>query len=88
MGVTSLVLLTGCEEVNSKMEKELDNLNQRAEELDSAVNKGLDKVEDLDSTINAKTRKIKNLDSIVRKTTSRIDSIVIKNTDKINRQLN
>lgn len=70
------------------MEEQLDNLNERTEELDSAVNRGLDRVENLDSTINAKTKKIKNLDSLVRKTTSRIDSIVTKNTDEINRQLN
>lgn len=70
------------------MEEELDNINKRAEELDSAVNKGLDKVEDLDSTISAKTKRIKNLDSIVRKTSTRIDSIVNKSTDEINRQIN
>lgn len=77
-------LFTGCQEMNSRVENQLDNINKRAEELDSAVNRGLDKVEDLDSTISAKTEKIRDLDSIVRKTGSRIDSIVTKSTEKVN----
>lgn len=81
-------VFTGCQEMNSKMEDQLDNINKRAEELDSAVNRGLDKVENLDSTINAKSKKIRNLDSIVRKTTTRIDSIVNKSTEEINRRVN
>lgn len=80
--------LTGCQEMNSKMEEQLDSLEKRAEELDSAVNKGLDKVENLDSTITAKSKRIRNLDSIVRKTTTRIDSIVTESTGEINRRLN
>lgn len=86
--LTASTILTGCQEMNSNVEKQLDNLNKRAEELDSAVNKGLDKVDNLDSTINAKTKRIKNLDSIVRRTTTRIDSIVDKNTEEINRRIN
>lgn len=81
-------LLTGCQEMNSKMEEQLDNLSERAEELDSAVNKGLNKVDELDSIVNARTKRIKNLDSIVRKTTTRIDSLVNEKTSEINRQLN
>ncbi|WP_143544396.1 hypothetical protein [Salinimicrobium sediminis] len=77
-------LFTGCQEMNSRVEDQLDHINKRAEELDSAVNSGLDKVEDLDSTISAKTEKIRDLDSIVRKTGSRIDSIVTKSTEKVN----
>ena len=77
-------LFTGCQEMNSRVEDQLDNINKRAEELDSAVNRGLDKVEDLDSTISAKTEKIRDLDSIVRKTGTRIDSVVTKSTEKVN----
>ncbi|WP_029033218.1 hypothetical protein [Salinimicrobium terrae] len=82
------VILTGCQEMSSKMDEQLDNINKRAEELDSAVNRGLDKVENLDSTITAKSKRIKNLDSIVRKTTTRIDSLVNKSAKEINRGLN
>ena len=77
-------VFTGCQDMNSRVEDQLDNINKRAEELDSAVNRGLDKVEDLDSTISAKTDKIRDLDSIVRKTGTRIDSIVTKSTEKVN----
>ena len=81
-------IFTGCQEMNSKVDEQLDRINDRAEELDSAVNQGLDKVEDLDSTISAKTRRLKNLDSVVRKTSIRIDSLVNKSTEEIDRRLN
>lgn len=80
-------LFTGCQDMNSRVEDQLNNINQHAEDLDSAVNRGLDRVENLDSTITSKTRKIRDLDSMVRKTTSRIDSIVNKSTEEINRRV-
>lgn len=82
------LLFTGCQEMTSKMDEQLDNINKRAEDLDSAVNRGLDKVENLDSTITAKSKRIKDLDSIVRKTTTRIDSLVNDRAEDINRRLN
>lgn len=82
------VFLTGCEEMNSKMEEQLDNINDRAVQLDSSVNKGLDEIESLDSTITSKTDRLKDLDSVVRKTGTRIDSMVNKSAQEINRQLN
>lgn len=82
------LFFTGCKEMDSRVNEQLDNINKRAEELDSAVNRGLDKVENLDSTITAKSKRIKNLDSIVRKTGNRIDSLVNDRTEEINRRLN
>ena len=79
---------TGCEEMNSRVEDQLNNINEHAEELDSAVNRGLDKVERLDSTITAKSEKIRDLDSMVRKTGNRIDSLVSKSSEDINRRIN
>ena len=74
--LTFSILLTGCEEMNSKMENQLDNINARAVQLDSVVNDGLNKVEKIDSTITSKTRQIKDLDSLVQKTGTRIDSLM------------
>lgn len=81
-------LLISCEEMNSKMEEQLNNINENAVQLDSAVNRGLDKVESLDSTITSKTDRIKDLDSVVRNTGTRIDSIVNNSAREINNQLN
>lgn len=81
------MVFTGCEEMNSRVDEQLNNINQRAEELDSAVSKGLDRVESLDSTITAKSQKIRNLDSITRKTTSRIDSLLTKGAEEINTRI-
>lgn len=85
--LAAIGLFTGCQEMNSRVEDQLNSINQHAEDLDSAVNRGLDRVERLDSTITSKTKKIKDLDSLVRKTTTRIDSIVNRNTEEINRRL-
>ncbi len=82
------VSFSGCQEVNSRVQEQLDSIEQHAEDIDSAVNKGLDKVEDLDSTITAKSRQLKSLDSIVRKTGTRLDSIVTKGAEEVNRRLN
>ena len=82
------IFFTGCEEMNSRVEDQLNNINEHAEELDSAVNRGLDKVESLDSTIDAKSKKIRDLDSMVRKTGTRIDSIVTRGSEEINRRIN
>lgn len=82
---SSSIVLLSCQEVTSGLDEQLNKIDKHAEELDSAVNRGLDKVESLDSTITAKSQKIKNLDSIVRKTTKRIDSLVSKSSSEVNR---
>lgn len=86
MVVCISIAFTSCEDMNSRIDEQLDNINNSAEDIDSAVNRGLDQVENIDSTITAKSKRIKDLDSVVRKTTTRIDSLVNKN--EINRLLN
>lgn len=73
--VACLVLFNSCEEATGKIEKQLNNLTIKANQLDSVINTELDKVEKLDSVINLEDLKIKKLDSLVKKTSSRLDSI-------------
>ena len=74
-------LFISCTEMGRKVEEKLDNLNNKAESLDSLVNKEVDKVLILDSIINRESEKVKKLDSLIERSASRLDSIV---TDKIN----
>ncbi len=68
-------LLISCGDVSNRIEEKLNELNNKAEQLDSLVNKEVDKVLALDSLINMESKKVKELDSLVRKSSSKIDSI-------------
>jgi len=68
-------LLTSCGDMSKTVEEKLNELNNKAQHLDSLVNKEIDKVLVLDSLINMEGKKVKELDSIVRKSSSKIDSI-------------
>ena len=76
-----LLIFNACTEMGRKVEEKLDDLNNKAESLDSLVNKEVDKVLILDSIINRESEKVKKLDSLIERSASRLDSIV---TDKIN----
>ena len=76
-----MLLFISCTEMGRKVEEKLDDLNNKAESLDSLVNKEVDKVFILDSIINRESEKVKKLDSLIERSASRLDSIV---TDKIN----
>lgn len=76
--VVSLLFFTSCDTVTSKVEKQLNLLNNKATQLDSIINMEMDKVKKLDSVINLEDLKIKKLDSLVEKTTSKVDSILNK----------
>jgi hypothetical protein len=76
-----LLLFISCTEMGRKVEEKLYDLNNKAESLDSLVNKEVDKILILDSIINRESEKVKKLDSLIEKSASRLDSIV---THKIN----
>ena len=75
-----MVLFISCSEMSKKVEDQLNDLTNKAESLDSLVNKEIDKVMELDSIINLEGNKVKVLDSLINKSSSRIDSIA---TEKI-----
>jgi hypothetical protein len=70
-----MVLFISCSEMSKKVEDQLNDLTNKAESLDSLVNKEIDKVMELDSIINLEGNKVKVLDSLINKSSSRIDSI-------------
>jgi copper homeostasis protein CutC len=79
--VLALGLLTSCGDLSREVDKNLNELKNKAESLDSLVNKEVDKVLILDSIINRESEKVKKLDSLIERSASRLDSIV---NDKIN----
>lgn len=78
--IMAVGLLTSCGDVSKKVEEKLDNLNNKAEQLDSLVNKEINKVMALDTLINIESDKIKKLDSLINKSNSQLDSISKKGT--------
>jgi hypothetical protein len=75
--------LYSCNDLSSKMDEKLNELENKTKSLDSMVNKELDKVNSLDSIINLEGEKVKKLDSIINKSGSRIDSLLQNKIDKI-----
>ncbi len=75
------LLFISCSEMGRKVDERLDDLNKKAESLDSLINEEVDKVFTLDSIINKESEKVKKLDSLIDRSASRLDSIV---NDKIN----
>jgi len=71
----TMLLFFSCSEMSKKVEKHLNDLTNKAENLDSLVNKEIDKIMALDSIINLERDKVKVLDSLINKSTSRLDSI-------------
>lgn len=74
----SILIFTSCENITSKLENQIDQLNEKTNQLDSVINTEMDKVMKLDSVINLEDLKIKKLDSLVEKTSSNLDSILKK----------
>lgn len=70
-----LVATVSCGDLNQQVEDKLNLLNNKADKLDSIVNKELDKVHTLDSLIEKEGSKVKRLDSLIDKSTSKLDSI-------------
>ena len=70
-----MVLFISCSDMSKKVEDRLNDLNNKAESLDTLLNKEIDKVMALDSLINLEGNKVKVLDSLINKSSSRIDSI-------------
>jgi hypothetical protein len=70
-----ITLFISCGEMSKKVEDHLNELTNKAESLDSLVNREIDKVMALDSILNLEGNKVKVLDSLINKSSSRIDSI-------------
>lgn len=81
-------LLTSCDDMGKKAEEKLKQLEQKTNNLDSLVNKELDKVIALDTLINFENEKIKKLDSLINKKTSKLDSIISNKSKQLENIIN
>ncbi len=73
--IVLFLLVASCSQVSKKVEDKLNELNAKAEQLDSLVNKEVEKVLTLDTLVNFETNKIKKLDSLINNSTQKLDSL-------------
>ena len=73
--IIAVGFLTSCNETRKRATDKPNELNQQAEDLNSAVDEGLKKVESFDSVVRSGSDQLKEYDSLVKKSSSKIDSI-------------
>lgn len=73
--ITSIGLLTSCDSMSEQAEQKMIELANKTMNLDSLVNREVDKVATLDSMINQEGNKVRKLDSLAEKTLLKLDSI-------------
>jgi len=73
--IMMMVLFISCSEITKKVEDKLNDLTNKANSLDTIINKEINKVIALDSIINLESDKVKVLDSLINKSSSKLDSI-------------
>lgn len=79
--ILAICFLSSCGDISKEAEKRLNDLNNKAESLDSLINKEVDKVLTLDSLVNRESDKVKRLDSLINEKSSQIDSISKKGSE-------
>ncbi len=79
------VAFYSCGDVSRKVDEKLDQLLKKTESLDSLLNKEVDKVLTLDSLIDKEHQKVLKLDSLIQKSSSKLDSVVNKITNPVNK---
>ncbi len=72
----TILLFSSCSEASRRVNEKLDELTNKAVQLDSIVNSEVDKVTKLDSLINQEDAKLKKLDSLVNNTSSKVDTLI------------
>lgn len=88
LAILALFLLSSCDEISNEADKRLNEIRNKADSLDSLVNKEFDKVLALDSLVNMESERVKKLDSLIDKTSSKLDSIATekrKDLERINK---
>jgi len=81
-------VFSACNDLSNEVEQRLDQLNSKAQSLDSLINKEVDKVLALDSLIIRESDKVKELDSLITRSSSKIDSISTKGSKILERFTN
>ena len=72
----TMLMITSCSEASRRVNEKLDEITNKAIQLDSLVNLELEKVKQLDSLIIQEDARLKKLDSLVNTTSSKVDTII------------
>lgn len=80
--------LMSCNDLNRQVEDRLNELSNKAEQLDSLIKKEVDKVNSLDSIIARERNKIKDIDSIISNSSSKFDSIANEKIRELKKIIN
>jgi hypothetical protein len=97
-----VALTTSCENLEKKMQEKVNLINEKADSLDSLMNRELekvnsldsllnrelDKVDSLDMLLNRELEKVNELDSLLNSTSSTVDSMIQGKVNRINRIIN
>lgn len=86
--IVTIGIFTSCDDVTQEVEEKLNGLNKKAEQLDSLINKEVDKVMALDTLINLESDKVKKLDSLINNSSSKLDAIIDKNIKTVEKIIN
>ncbi|HET8839427.1 MAG TPA: hypothetical protein VFM82_10590 [Flavobacteriaceae bacterium] len=73
--IFAIGLFFSCAESRKKASEKLNEMNEKADQLNNALEEGLKKIDVLDSVISAETEQIKEFDSLIEKSSTKIDSI-------------
>lgn len=69
------IVFSSCSESRRNVSEQLNQLNEKAEEFNSAVDNGLRKVESLDSAVRSGADRIEKYDSLIKNSASQLDSV-------------
>lgn len=86
--IIALGFFSSCNDMSKRVEDKINELENKAVELDSMVNKEMDKVMELDTLIDLEKFKVKKLDSLIEKNASKIDSIASDKMQELNEMVN
>lgn len=72
----TMLMCTSCSEPSRRVNEKLDEITNKASQLDSLVNSEVNKVMKLDSLLIQEDARLKKLDSLVNITSSKVDTII------------
>jgi ABC-type transport system involved in Fe-S cluster assembly fused permease/ATPase subunit len=72
----TMLIVTSCSEANRRVNEKLDEITNKASQLDSIVNSEADKIMKLDSLLLKENDRLQKLDSLVNNASSKVDTII------------
>lgn len=86
--IVAIGLFSSCSEVGKKVDEKLNELKNKAVQIDSIVNTGVRKIKQLDTLLKSKTDKIHVIDSLINEESSKIDSIANEKIESFKKIIN